>query len=57
MKTCPMETDSDRKGETKLETYRLAIQDARHVFNTYKATLPVEAWETLRKIIFNEKLK
>jgi len=43
--------------ETKLETYRTAVKDARHIFNTYKLAHPDEAWETIRKIIFNPNLK
>ena len=45
------------KEGTKLETYRTAVADARHIFNVYKAAHPDEAWETIRKIIFNPALK
>ena len=45
------------KENTKLENYRLAIKDARHIFNTYREKCPPEAWECLKKILFNDKLK
>lgn len=52
------ETEPTTEGkETRLENYRLAIKDARHVFTTYKDKFPAEAWETIRKIIFSDKLK
>lgn len=57
MTNAPVNIDSERKGETKLEAYRLAIQDAQHVFNAYGKAYPAEAWETLRRIIFDKKLK
>lgn len=43
--------------ENRLEAYKLAIKDARHIFSTYKDAHPAEAWETIRKIIFNPALK
>jgi len=48
-------TDSNPEGKesNKLENYRLAIKDMRHVFLTYKDKCPAEAWETLKKILFN----
>jgi homoserine dehydrogenase len=49
-------TTAERKEET-LERLRNAIKDAKHVFTTYKDSLPEEAWETIRKIIFDPKLK
>lgn len=54
------QTDDDLKPEgkeTRLENYKTAINDARHVFNTYKTTHPDDAWECLRKILFDKKLK
>lgn len=50
----PEETQERKE---KVDAYRTAIKDARHVFNTYKAAHPDEAWETIRKIIFDKKLK
>ncbi len=43
--------------EEKLENYRTAVQHARHIFNTYKTQHPDEAWDCIRKIIFNPNLK
>jgi hypothetical protein len=45
------------KEGSKLEAYKLAFRDARHIFTTYKASHPEEAWECLRKILFDPKLK
>ncbi len=45
------------KESTRLENYKLAIKDAQHIFTTYKNSHPAEAWECLRKIIFNPTLK
>jgi len=47
----------EEKEEAKLEQYRTAVKDARHVFNTYKNTHPDDAWECLRRILFNKALK
>lgn len=44
----------ERKEGSKLEAYRTAIKDAQHVFNTYKNAHPDEAWETLRRILFQK---
>lgn len=57
MKTKEQELNPERKENDKLEVYRLAVKDARHVFSTYKQAHPDEAWECLRKIIFNPHLK
>ena len=53
----PNEINPDGREEIKLETYRTAIKDARHIFTTYKDRCPQEAWETIKKIIFNPALK
>ena len=57
MKQTEVDTNHEGKGEAKLELYKLAIKDAQHIFNTYKNTHPNEAWDTIRRIIFNPKLK
>ncbi len=57
MKQATKEDNPKTEGGAKLEQYRLAIRDARHVFNTYKNTHPDDAWETIRRIIFSDKLK
>jgi hypothetical protein len=49
--------NQERKEDTRLEKYRVAIKDARHIFNTYRSTHPDDAWECLRKIIFNKDLR
>lgn len=56
MKSVNEEEHQEGKGD-KLERYRLALIDARHVFNTYKDTHPDDAWECLRKILFNKNLR
>lgn len=57
MKQQNTSSNPTRKEDTKLEVYKIAINDARYIFNQYKDTYPAEAWETLRKIIFNPNLK
>lgn len=57
MKQIEESTYHEGKGEAKLELYKLAIKDAQHIFNTYKNSHPDEAWDTIRRIIFNPKLK
>ena len=55
MKEKTTSTNPERK--EKLELYKTAVNDARYIFNTYKDNHPAEAWETLRKILFNKSLK
>ncbi len=49
--------NQERKEDTRLDTYKTALKDARHIFNTYKNSHPDEAWECLHKILFNPALK
>ncbi len=49
-----------RKEEESVEegiSYKQAVKDARYIFNHYREQCPLEAWDTLRKILFNPKLK
>lgn len=39
--------------DTRLARYKQAILDALYVIKHYKYTLPVEAWETIEKILRN----
>ena len=57
MKLNDLDYELKGKEEAKLETYRTAIKDARHVFTVYKDAHPDEAWDCLRRIIFDHKLK
>lgn len=58
MRTGNKSTQSpERKEEPQLEALKTALKDARYVFEKYKGTHPQEAWETLRRILFNPKIK
>lgn len=57
MSTKESSTNHEGKEGSKAEAYRTAIKDAKHIFTTYKAAHPEEAWECLRKILFDPKLK
>jgi len=57
MKQVDSSTHLEEKEESRLEKYRNAINDARHIFNTYKSSHPDDAWDCLRKIIFNKDLR
>ena len=43
--------------ENQLKRYKQAIKDARYIFRTYRKRHPDEAWETIRKIIHDPKLR
>ena len=57
MKHAEDSTNLEGKEHEKLELYKNAIKDARHIFTTYKASHPDDAWECIRKIVFNPSLK
>ena len=57
MKTGSRVAQLERKEEPQLEALRTALKDARYVFEKYRDTHPQEAWETLRRILFNPKIK
>ena len=57
MKQAKEDFNQEGKENTRLEKYRTAINDARHIFNTYKVVHPDEAWECIRRIIFDKHLK
>ena len=53
----PISTELAEKEDPLLDAYRNAIKDARYVMNQYKGKCPEEAWETIRKIVYNKNLR
>ena len=50
-------TEMEPKEDANVELYKVTIRDARYIMNRYKAPYPEEAWETIRKLLYNPKLK
>lgn len=40
-----------------LEVYQVAMGDVRYILNQYSEEHPKEAFETIRKIVYDKKLK
>ena len=57
MKKEQIEEETEREEDPRIELYRTALQDVRYILETYGAQHPAEAWETIRKIVYNKKLK
>lgn len=57
MKNGSRVAQSSERKEEQLELLKTALKDARYVFETYRAVYAEEAWETLRRILFNPKIK
>jgi len=53
----PLSTELAEKENVILEEYRTAIRDVRYILNKYSGMYPVEAFETIQKIVYNKKLK
>ena len=57
MKEDRLSENVEREEDPRIELYRTALQDVRYILETYGAQHPAEAWETIRKIVYNKKLK
>ena len=49
-------TKTKEEGEL-LEVYQVAMGDVRYILNQYSEEHPREAFETIRKIVYDKKLK
>lgn len=47
----------ENRKEERLARFKVALNDIRHILTTYTKLCPAEALETIRKIVFDKKLK
>ena len=51
------QADKTKEEGELLEAYQTAVGDVRYILNQYSTEYPAEAFETIRKIVYDRKLK